>query len=237
VFAAREVTKTDARPGNYQATGGHGGIVATMGGHGAPELTYLPVRKHTSTSEVHVRRIPTEVPGVAADGSGGVRTVTVTVKDADEALSPGAMPSVTIAKYARYQQATGEGADGDEVEIRARIAANLRLHPLAGFVGEGASPYGSMHPSTDRALRRATFSGMPVAKVGRGNTGGLASRTDPVFVTGSNLTSTKARMLLMACLLKLGALPPAADPEHPTDDEVAAVTARIAEYQAIFDTH
>jgi hypothetical protein len=159
------------------------------------------------------------------------------VKEADDALRPAAMPSVTIAKYARYQQAAGEGGDGDEVEIRARLATNLRRHPLAGFVGEGASPYGSMSPSTDRALRLATFSGMPVAKVGRGNTGGLASRTDPVFVTGSNLTSTKARMLLMACLLRLGALPPAVDPEHPTEDEVDAVSAKVAEYQAIFDTH
>ena len=30
--------------------------------------------------------------------------------------------------------------------------------------------------------------------------------------------------------------PPAADPSNPTPDEVAATTAKVAEYQAIFDT-
>ena len=31
LFTAREVQKADARPGGYVATGGHGGIVGTMG--------------------------------------------------------------------------------------------------------------------------------------------------------------------------------------------------------------
>ncbi|SLJ82638.1 Uncharacterised protein [Mycobacteroides abscessus subsp. abscessus] len=44
-------------------------------------------------------------------------------------------------------------------------------------------------------------------------------------------------MLLMAALLKLGALPVAADPEHPTADERAATERAVAAYQQIFDTH
>jgi hypothetical protein len=32
----------------------------------------------------------------------------------------------------------------------------------------------------------------------------------------SNLTATKAQLLLMACLMKFGALPPAANPDQPT---------------------
>ena len=68
-----------------------------------------------------------------------------------------------------------------------------------------------------RRLKRATFSGMPVVKVGRGNAGGFVDATrDPLAIAGSNLTATKARLLLMACLLKLGCLPPAADPAKPT---------------------
>jgi hypothetical protein len=51
------------------------------------------------------------------------------------------------------------------------------------------------------------------------------------------MTATKARLLLMACLLKLGMLPPAADPDNPTPDEVAATNQAVAAYQAIFDTH
>ena len=57
------------------------------------------------------------------------------------------------------------------------------------------------------------------------------------FIAGSNLTANKARWLLMACLLKYGSLPPAADPRHPTADEVEATRQLIAEYQAVFDTH
>ena len=46
-----------------------------------------------------------------------------------------------------------------------------------------------------------------------------------------------AEYLLMAALLKLGALPPAADPDNPTPEEVSATTRALAAYQAIFDTH
>ena len=67
----------------------------------------------------------------------------------------------------------------------------------------------------DAALRRAIFSGMPVVKVGRGNAEGISSRSaDGLLIGGSNLTANKARILLMASLMKLGSLPPAADPER-----------------------
>jgi hypothetical protein len=79
---------------------------------------------------------------------------------------------------------------------------------------------------------------MPVVKVGRGNAEGPV---DPMRATlaiaGSNLTATKARLLLMACLLRFGSLPPAVDPTRPTPAELEAVKARLAEYQTVFDTH
>jgi L-asparaginase len=56
-------------------------------------------------------------------------------------------------------------------------------------------------------------------------------------VAGHNLTSTKARLLLMACLLRFGALPPAADPASPTPAEVATIEAALRAYQEVFDTH
>jgi L-asparaginase len=58
-----------------------------------------------------------------------------------------------------------------------------------------------------------------------------------VFIGGSNLTATKARLLLMACLLKFGALPPAADPDNPTSAESAEIGEKVVEYQAVFNTH
>jgi hypothetical protein len=95
-----------------------------------------------------------------------------------------------------------------------------------------------MSNAVEAALKRATLSGMPVVKVGRGNAEGVV---DPARVSlaiaGSNLTATKARLLLMACLLRFGSLPPAVDPDQPTQAEIEAVQAKLAEYQAVFETH
>jgi L-asparaginase len=241
VYNAREVTKTDARPGGYEVVGGHGGVVADMGGSGPPQVTFVPARKHTHTSEVRLPILPERVAGVAGSLSGGVRTVEVPVKDGDGALLASAMPLVTFAKYGRYVP-TQTGAAGDvdpavEVEILARIEANLAGAPLAGFVAEGASPYGSTSPTMSAALAVATFAGMPVVRVGRGNTGGMAYKLDPYGIAGNNLSATKARILLMAALLKLGALPPAADPYHPTPEEESRTRAALGAYQELFDTH
>jgi hypothetical protein len=41
----------------------------------------------------------------------------------------------------------------------------------------------------------------------------------------------------MACLMKFGALPPAADPAKPTAAETDATQAKLKQYQEIFDTH
>jgi hypothetical protein len=78
---------------------------------------------------------------------------------------------------------------------------------------------------------------MPVVRVGRGNTGGTAYKLDPLSIAGNNLSATKARILLMAAMLKLGDPPPAADPFHPTPTEVEATQAAVAAYQELFDTH
>jgi L-asparaginase len=86
-------------------------------------------------------------------------------------------------------------------------------------------------------MLRAVHSGLPVVRVGRGNTQGFVPQHDPAFIGGSNLTATKARLLLMACLMKFGSLPPAVDPDHPTSAEKAAICEKVAAYQKIFDTH
>ena len=235
VFSAREVAKTDARPGNYVAVGGHGGVVATFGGDAAPHLTFVPVRRHTHCSELRLTRLPAFVDGVRDDGS-GPRVERVPVLDQTGNLLAEAIPRVTIHSYSRFRPPPTAGAS-EEPEIDAVIVDDLRHHRLAGLVGEGNSPYVTMHPSTDAALVRATLSGMPVVKVGRGHPGGDAHRRNALFIAGNDLTATKARMLLMASMLKLGAMPPAADPSAPTVDELAATRRHVARYQAIFDTH
>ena len=237
LFTAREVQKADARPGGYVATGGHGGIVGTVGQSRPPTLTFRPVKRHTHTSEVNLSRLPACVEGVHLD-NGRLARVAVPIKDAQGTLLATAIPKVTIVKHARYLPEDTLGDPEAEVDILARIAKNLRQAPLAGFVAEGSAPFASMSNAVEAALRRATLSGMPVVKVGRGNAEGVV---DPARATlaiaGSNLTATKARLLLMACLLRFGSLPPALDPTRPTPAELEAVQAKLAEYQAVFDTH
>jgi L-asparaginase len=237
IFTARDVQKADARPGGYIATGGHGGIIGRMGHPGEPQFSFKPVKRHTHRSAVNLSQLSNEVQGSRVQGS-TVGTGTVAIKDGEGNLLPAAIPRVTIVKHARYLSEDTSGNASSEVDILARIEKNLRDASLAGFVAEGSAPFGAMSNSVDAALKRATFSGMPVVKVGRGNAGGFVdAKRDPLAIAGSNLTATKARLLLMACLMKLGSLPPAADPAKPTAAETEATQAVLKQYQEIFDTH
>jgi len=237
IFASREVQKADARPGGYVATGGHGGVIGSMGEPGPASLTFKSVKRHTHRSRVNLSHLPEAVRG-ASRNAGRIVEVAVQVKDGRGELQASAIPSVTIVKHARYLPADGSGAPDTEVDILARVEQHLQRFPLAGFVAEGSAPFGAMSNPVDAALRLAVFSGMPVVRVGRGNAEGMVDpKRDPLGIGGSNLTATKARLLLMACLMKFGGLPPATDPASPTEKEVEVVKAKIAEYQEIFDTH
>ena len=85
-------------------------------------------------------------------------------------------------------------------------------------------------------MTRAAMCGIPVTRVGRGATQGFADASE-FQIAGANLTGTKARLLLMACLLKFGSLPAATDPDNPTLAERVAIRAAIEPYQEVFDTH
>jgi len=102
IFAAREVQKADARPGGYTATGGHGGIVGRISEEfpATPTvLTFVPARRHTSSSAVNLRQLPSAVTGVRREGE-RIVPVPVHIKDAQGDLLPRAIPKVTIAKEA-----------------------------------------------------------------------------------------------------------------------------------------
>jgi hypothetical protein len=236
VFAARAVQKADARPGGYVATGGHGGILGAAGHDGAPLLHYLPTARHTWRSEVNLTTLPSKVTGVRHEGS-RLETVSVAIKGPDGKLLDTAIPKVTITKDASYWD-DGPPDPEAEVDLIAMIGYMLRGAPLAGFVVEGFTPYGrSASNARARLMLRAIHSGLPVVRVGRGNTEGFVPLDNPAFIGGSNLTATKARLLLMACLMKFGSLPPAANPDQPTAEEAAAVREKVAVYQTIFNTH
>jgi L-asparaginase len=237
IFTARDVQKADARPGGYVATGGHGGIIGRMGHPGAPQFSFRTVKRHTHTSAMNTTQLPREVQGSRVQGA-KIATVAVTVKDSQGDLLPTAIPKVIILKHARYLPEDTTGNAEQEVDILARIERNLHAAPLAGFIAEGSAPFGAMSNSVDAALKRATFSGMPIVKVARGNASGFVDpKRDPLAIAGNNLTATKARLLLMACLMSFGCLPPAADPTTPTPAEIELIKTKLAQYQEIFDTH
>lgn len=234
IFTAREIQKGDDRPGGYVATGGHGGII---GSTNPMAITFVPSKKHTHSSEVNTTRLPNTVLGVRQVDN-QITTVPVQIKDEEGNLLPTSIPKVTISAYGRYMSETFDDDPSGEVEIAARIAKNLQDFPLAGIVLPGWVPYASANEQQMAALRKAALRGIPVARVGRGNHEGI-TRVNPtdLFIEGNNLTASKARLLLMASLMKLGSLPVPANPDRPTPRELQAIRNKIAEYQEIFSTH
>lgn len=236
IYAARDVAKVDARPGGYVATGGHGGILGAAGGGTGTVLRYLPATKHTWHSEVNVTRLPETVSGLAGEGF-SARHVPVRVKGERGEIMESAIPKVSVVKDVSYHEDDFDGDPMQEVDVLALIARKLSTAPLSGFVLEGLNPYGKAASSSrNRILAIAAHLGFPVVNVGRGNTEGFSIGGGPV-IRGSNLTATKAVVLLRLCIMKFGMLPPAADPMRPTAEEVSATMRGIEDYQAIFDTH
>jgi len=242
IYAAREFKKADDRPGNYKATGGHGGIMGTAG----PPVTvwYRPNYKHTATSDVNLTRLPADV--MFTDNIGDSSPVGVRIKDANGGLLPTVIPRVNIVKHASYMGEDDSLDPDQEVDILARVAKALadqqnpdenspRLH---GLVLEGTSPYGLGTTSQMAALSIAAYSGLPVVRVGRSDPGGrVPGFMHDLSIAGSNLDANKARLLLMASMMKLGRFPKAKDPRNPTPKEKDALLAKIAEFQEIFETH
>ena len=221
---------------DMQLTGGHGGIIGSSGHDGPPVLTYLPAAKHTYLSELNITRLPAKVSGVQwVDGK--IKQIDVPIKTAKGELLDFAIPKVTIVKDGSYTADDYAEDPNREVDLIAQLADNLTHAPLAGFIVEGLSPYGMMTSmARHKMMLKAVHSGIPVARVGRGNNEGFTPVRDR-FIGGRNLTATKARLLLMACLMKFGSLPPAADPDKPTEAELNAIRAKLVAFQAVFDTH
>lgn len=237
IFASRQVEKQGARPGGYIATGGHGGILGTIGDPGSPTIWYKPTTLHTWRSAVNLTQLPQTVQGLRkVDGK--LSTVEVRIKDNEGFLRGDAIPKVTMVRHNRWIKDTALAKADEEPEIPARIEKNLKDRPLSGFVAEGSTPYGGMQESMEKALNIAALMGIPVVRVSRGDTGGMvAVNPNDLTIEGNNLTAGKARLLLMAALMKFGSLRPAADPMKPTPQELTAVKEKIKLYQEVFNTH
>lgn len=243
IYAAREFKKADDRPGNYKATGGHGGI---LGSAGPPVVIwYKPAYKRAATSDVNISKIPQEVEFM--DAVGDSRSIRVRVKNTDGTLQENSIPRVHIIKYGAYMDEDETNNPDHEVDILARIQKGLEEEsratsqtPFHGFVMEGTNPYGMGSGSQHAALAIAACSGMPVVRVGRADPGGMVpvgrGRPD-LCIAGTNLDTNKARLLLIASMLKFGRLPKAKDPKNPTAIEREAINAKLSQYQEVFYSH
>ena len=242
IFAARTFKKGDARPGGYRATGGHGGVLGSAGDE--VRVWFRPAYRTTGSSEVAMKNLPPEV--VFQEYGDSPQIVSVRIKDDDGSLRGDVIAPVHMVKYGHYM-AEEDTADPDvEVDIMARIERGLAQQASAepdaprfhGFVLEGAAGTGSALPSQLAALAIAVYSGMPVARVSRGDPeGAMPSNANDLTIEGSNLDAIKARVLLRAAMLRLGRLPKARDPRDPTAQERETSLAAIAHYQELFDTH
>ena len=236
IFSARELFKVNSRPGGFRAGGLTGGVLGLIDHRSVPRLEFEPRRRFTHDSEVNLKRLAPTTTGLAIESGSRTVATTAEILDADGWLIPGAMPVVSIVKMGRYHDDPKAATWTNDVELR--IGDMLSRSSLAGIVAEGAAPYGTLTEAANDALRSSVFRGVPVVRVGRGTPEGIArSDEGDVFLSGSNLSATKARLVLMACLLRYGALPPAGDPDRPTGPEFAAVRHQLDQFQRVFDTH
>ena len=226
VRSARGAFKVAGRPGGYQG----GGPVATCTTQWPIRLDYLPLRKHTRTSLVRRSAMPASV--TAVDATAGTRSVSVL--DSSGQLDPEVLPAVDIVVYGRYG---GAGCGREDLGVGDTVAHNIEHHGLAGFILEGIAPNGWATRAVETSMATAVFSGFPVVWCGRGRPEDPVGRTPFPFVAGSNLSATKARMLLMACLLRYGASPVAKNPSEPSQAEKEATGQYIQTIQHVFDTH
>lgn len=236
IIAAREVKKGDDRPGNYKSVGGHGGVLGSV--KSEIVIWYMPAYKHTYTSEVNITKLPRQITLDDADGT------CITVKDENGTLNSEAIPRVHIVKYSSYSQTSEQTDYSSELDIMSWIdlakkertlGSNTKMH---GLVFEGSSPYAKGSPSQIKALEWAALNGVPVARVGRSDPGGkVPTNPKDLTIEGSNLDANKARILLIASMLKLGGLPAAKDPKNATAVERNKIMEKVAMFQEIFETH
>lgn len=235
ITAAREAIKEAPRPGGFGTLGGSGGVIGTTSGM---KLMFLPLNRHGRTSEVRYSVLPKTAPGLRRGTGGQFEQVPVAVKDDAGHLRGAAIPAVELLDFNSWMTSNPpDTPDPVGARVESAIARCLGESPLCGLVCE-APLAGHFDRHDALALDQAAMSGVVIVKVSRGTPGVMLGEVpENLTIEGSNLNANKARVLLMACLLRYGSPPPAKDPAHPTGAEKAAVRACLAKIQAVFNTH
>jgi hypothetical protein len=116
-----------------------------------------------------------------------------------------------------------------EFEVFLRVAQLRRTCQAAALVSVG-DRNGVRRSGGEKALAHAALSGLPVARLAPG--GVVAALPLGIFLDGGTLSPEHTQRVLEQCLSRHGAPPAAADPERPTDRELAAIRAHLQPYQA-----
>jgi hypothetical protein len=110
--------------------------------------------------------------------------------------------------------------------------ARLEQQPGAvGIVGVG-NRHGLFPRGGENALHFFALRGVPVAKLTQG--GDFAADPDGLFLEAGRLSESQASSVLARCLERFGPPPTAADPDHPTARELAAIRAHLAPFHQAF---
>lgn len=235
ITAAREAIKEAPRPGGFGTIGGTGGVIGTTQGM---KLMFLPLNRHGRTSSVRYAEIPTSVPGIMRTSDGHFAPTKVTVKDDAGHLRGESIPEVELLDFNSWMTSNPPGtSDPVNTRVESALVRCCKESPLTGLVCE-APLAGHFDRHDALALDQAAMTGAVLVKVSRGNPGAMLGEVpENLMIEGSNLNANKARVLLMAALLRYGSPPPAKDPANPSDAEKAAVRAHLAKIQAVFNTH
>lgn len=125
--------------------------------------------------------------------------------------------------------AVREGAG--EFEVLFCVARLQHDHHTAGIVGIG-NQNGLFSMGAERALRYVALRGVPVARLAQG--GECVPDPDGLYLDAGHLSKAEAAVVLERCLDRLGAPPSAADPDHPTAGELAAIRAYLVPFREAF---
>lgn len=187
--------------------------------------------KQFPAAAYQIETLPRSVSALACAGS-TTHAVTLQLKDRKGAWLDAAAPSIARLEGVAWSPHDPARDGAGEFEVLISTARLLKDNALAGFVTVGNSN-GSLLPNTENALRRAVHMGVPVVRLARD--GRVEANQADLFVAAGGLKPADAERILANCLLRFGALPPAANPARPTSAETAAIRAHLARYQEVFD--
>jgi hypothetical protein len=139
-----------------------------------------------------------------------------------------ASDEVAVVRAAPWSPGDSVREGAGEFEVLMSVARLQREHHSAAVIAVGGR-HGLFTAGAERALRFVALRGVPVARLASG--GELALDPDALFLDCGHLSESDAAAVIERCLNRLGSPPMAADPDHPTSHELAAIRAYLAPFR------